>query len=209
MCSPTLIVSAIAQGAGAAMQNRAVKDANATKAMMMRQNQEKNRALEDAQRAAIVDATGVADSAAGKQGINNAAVELSDILKSAITGGGQFNKPSAIGGAPRIVEDARAAAVANAIGEAKAKADAVAQLEATSRYLQTTVAPKIADSAAIGGLTGNFMRGNSGVLDTGLQFASSKAYSPMAQILTGAGKTGMAYGLYDRDKVIDPNEGTA
>ena len=206
MCNPTLIVSAIAQGAGAAMQNSAVKDANATKAMMMRQNQEKNRALEDAQRAAIVDATGAADSTAGKQGINNAAVELSDILKSAITGGGQFNKASAVGGAPRIVEDTRAAAVANAIGEARARADAVAQLDATSRYLQTTVAPKIADSAAIGGLTGNFMRGNSGVTDTGLQYAQSKAYSPMAQILSGAGRTGMAYGLYDGDKVVPTEE---
>lgn len=206
MCDPTLIVSAIAQGAGAAMQNSAVNDANATKALMMRQNQDQNRALEDSQRAAIVNATGAADSTAGKQGIENAAVELSDILKSAITGGGQFNKAAPASDAPRIVEDARAAAVAKAVSEAKAKADAVAKLDATGRYLQTTVAPKIADSAAIGGLTGNFMRGNSNVLNTGLQFAQSKAYSPMAQILSGAGRTGMAYGLYDGDKVVPTEE---
>lgn len=206
MCNPTLIVSAIAQGAGAAMQNSAVKDANATKALMMRQNQDQNRALEDSQRAAIVNATGAADSTAGKQGIENAAVELSDILRSAITGGGQFNKAAPASDAPRIVEDARAAAVAKAVSEAKAKADAIAKLDATGRYLQTTVAPKIADSAAIGGLTGNFMRGNSNVLNTGLQFAQSKAYSPMAQILSGAGRTGMAYGLYDGDKVVPTEE---
>ena len=209
MCSPTLVISALAQGAGAAMQNRAVKDANATKALMMRQNAERNRALEDSQRAAINDATGTIESNTGQQGMDAAAVELSDILKAAITGGGQFNKSSAVSGAPRIVEDTRAAAVAEAIGEAKARADAVAQLDATSRYLQTTVAPKIADSAVIGGLTGNFMRGEGNVLNTGLEYAQSKAYSPMAQILTGAGQTGMAYGLYDGDKVIDPDKGTA
>ena len=56
MCDPILIAgaSAVAQGAGAAMQNRSVQDANATKALIMRQNQERNRALEDSQRLSLI-----------------------------------------------------------------------------------------------------------------------------------------------------------
>lgn len=204
MCDPILIAgaSAVAQGAGAAMQNRSVQDANATKALIMRQNQERNRALEDSQRAAIQDATNVASATTGRPGIENAAVELSDILRSAITGSAGMKNMAPVSAAPRVVQDTRAAAMAAAIEEARQRANAAAQLDATSRYLQTTVAPKVADAAAIGGLTGNFMRGNSSVADTGLQFAQSKAYNPLAQILSGAGRVGMAYGLYDDPKVI-------
>ena len=130
-----------------------------------------------------------------------AAVDLSNILKAAITGGGaQTNTRTS--SAPQIVRDAEAAAAQTAMMKANQRASAIASLDATSKYLGTTIAPKIADAAAIGGMTGNFMSGNSAVTDTGLQYAASKAYSPMAQILSGAGQTGMAYGLYDPKKGV-------
>jgi len=201
MCDPTLIASIGAQVVGAQMQGNALKGANAEKALLMRQNQQKNRQLEDTQRAAIQEATAAADSTAGKPGMEAAAVDLSNILKSAITGGGaQTNTRTS--SAPQIVRDAEAAAAQTAMMKANQRASAIASLDATSKYLGTTIAPKIADAAAIGGMTGNFMRGNSAVTDTGLQYASSKAYSPMAQILSGAGQTGMAYGLYDPKKGV-------
>ena len=200
MCTPTLIVSALAQAGGAQMQGNAIKDANRSKALLMRENAEQNRQLEDTQRAAIQEATAAADSTAGKPGMEAAAVDLSNILKAAITGGGaQTNTKTS--SAPQIVRDAEAAAAQAAMMKANQRASAIASLDATSKYLGTTIAPKIADAAAIGGMTGNFMRGNSAATDTGLQYAASKAYSPMAQILSGAGQTGMAYGLYDPDKV--------
>ena len=200
MCTPTLIVSALAQAGGAQMQGNAIKDANRSKALLMRENAEQNRQLEDTQRAAIQEATAAADSTAGKPGMEAAAVDLSNILKAAITGGGaQTNTRTS--SAPQIVRDAEAAAAQTAMMKANQRASAIASLDATSKYLGTTIAPKIADAAAIGGMTGNFMRGNSAATDTGLQYAASKAYSPMAQILSGAGQTGMAYGLYDPDKV--------
>ena len=200
MCDPTLIVSALAQAGGAQMQGNAIKDANRSKALLMRENAEQNRQLEDTQRAAIQEATAAADSTAGKPGMEAAAVDLSNILKAAITGGGaQTNTRTS--SAPQIVRDAEAAAAQTAMMKANQRASAIASLDATSKYLGTTIAPKIADAAAIGGMTGNFMRGNSAATDTGLQYAASKAYSPMAQILSGAGQTGMAYGLYDPDKV--------
>lgn len=205
MCNPTLIVSALAQAGGAQMQGNAIKSANAEKALLMRENAEQNRMQEDTQRAAIQEATAVADSTAGKPGIESAAVDLSNILKAAITGGGAQTN-TRVSSAPQIVRDAEAAAAQAAIMKAKQRAGAVANLDATSKYLQTTIAPKIADAAAIGGMTGNFMRGNSATTDTGLQYAASKAYSPMAQILSGAGQTGMAYGLYKPDEIVLTNQ---
>jgi len=201
MCDPTLIVSALAQAGGAQMQGNAIKDANRSKALLMRENAEQNRQLEDTQRAAIQEATATADSTAGKPGMEAAAVDLSNILKAAITGGGaQTNTGTS--SAPQIVRDAEAAAAQTAMMKANQRASAIASLDATSKYLGTTIAPKIADAAAIGGMTGNFMRGNSAATDTGLQYAASKAYSPMAQILSGAGQTGMAYGLYKPDEIV-------
>lgn len=200
MCSPTLVASIGAQVIGQQVQGNAVKDANAGKALLMRENAERNRMLEDTQRAAIQEAVVAADSTAGKPGMEAAAVDLSNILKAAITGGGaQTNTRTSF--APQIVRDAEAAAAQTAMMKANQRASAIASLDATSKYLGTTIAPKIADAAAIGGMTGNFMSGNSAVTDTGLQYAASKAYSPMAQILSGAGQTGMAYGMYDPDKV--------
>ena len=200
MCDPTLIASIGAQVVGAQMQGNALKGANAEKALLMRQNAEQNRQLEDTQRAAIQEAVVAADSTSGKPGMEAAAVDLSNILKAAITGGGaQTNTRTS--SAPQIVRDAEAAAAQTAMMKANQRASAIASLDATSKYLGTTIAPKIADAAAIGGMTGNFMSGNSAVTDTGLQYAASKAYSPMAQILSGAGQTGMAYGMYDPDKV--------
>jgi hypothetical protein len=76
----------------------------------------------------------------------------------------------------------------------------IAKLDAANRFLTQTIAPKIADSAATGQLTGNFMRGNTNVLDTGMRSAASMARSPMAQLLQGAGQVGLGYSLYDPDK---------
>ena len=201
MCDPTLIASGLAQVAGAQMQNNATKDANRSKALMMRQNQEQNRQLEDTQRASIQDATSAADSSVARPGMEEAAVDLSNILKAAITGGGGAPSDAVSRSAPQIVQDAQAAATNAAIDGARQRANAIANLDATSQYLGTTIAPKIAESAAVGGMTGNFMRGNSAVTDTGMQYAASKAYSPMAQILSGAGQAGMSYGQFE-DKVI-------
>lgn len=200
MCDATLIVSALAQAGGASMQDSATKDANRSKAMMMRENAEQNRQMEDTQTAAIQDATSAANSANARPGMEEAAVDLSNILKAAITGGSGPRNDTMTSSAPQIVRDAEMAARQSAVAEAQDRAAAIASLDATSQYLGTTIAPKLADAAAVGGMTGNFMRGNSGVLDTGMQYASTKAYSPMAQILSGAGQTGLAYGLHDAGK---------
>lgn len=199
MCDPTTLISVGAQVAGAAIQQNAANRAQRGQAALLRQNRQQNRQLEDSQRAAIQTATKPIESTAGKQGIDDAASALANVLRSAISG--NTGKVGAVNrSAPKIVQDAVAAANAQAVAKAQAQANAVAKLDGLNQYLQTTVAPKIADASATGQLTGNFMRGNQSVLDTGLRYEGSKAYSPLAQILSGAGQVGLSYGLSDMDK---------
>ena len=203
MCDPITIASLGAQAVATGIQNNATRAANRGMAGLMDQNRQNNRALEDSQRAAIQQATTSAGAQTGKQGMADAGDQLSQILKSAIVNAAMKNNAPGQNSGPKIVQDANAAAAARARAAANQRAAAIAKLDATNQYLQTTVAPKLADAQAAGQLTGNFMRGNSNVLNSGLQYERSKAYSPLAQLLGGAGKVGLSYGLYDGDKVIE------
>jgi len=207
MCDPavgatltsSIAPSIIAQAIGVGLQNRAANKANDLQALRMQQTRDRNRMLEDQQAAAIQNSTNAIASNVGKQGIEAAGNELSKILQAALT---QRSAPMTATdrSAPKIFMDE--AAVAQAATNMRAMQDAqnIAKLDASGRYLNQTIAPKIADSAATGQLTGNFMRGNTNVLDTGMRSAASMARSPMAQILQGAGRVGLGYSLYDPDK---------
>tara|TARA_Y100000022_G_scaffold179902_1_gene171497 strand:- start:401 stop:1033 length:633 start_codon:yes stop_codon:yes gene_type:complete len=209
MCDPTVgaaltknvLPSILAQGAGIILQNRATNKANALQALRLQQNRERNKALTDAQAAAINDTVNAIAANTGKQGMQSAGNELSEILKAAIT---RRNAPVTASdrSAPKVFMDENQAAEAAAIMQAKMDADNIAKLDATNRFLTESIAPKIADSAATGMLTGNFVRGNANVLDTGMRAAGQLAYSPMAQILQGTGKVGLGYSLYDPDKKV-------
>ena len=71
----------------------------------------------------------------------------------------------------------------------------LANLKNVGQYLRGTIDPMLTDSASQIAMNGNFMRGNSSVLGSELEAANQKAYSPMAQLLTGGGQVGMGYGL--------------
>jgi len=198
MCEPTLILSAVAQGAGIAAQNRAANRAQQQQALLMRDNKTRNRALEDQQAAAIQEALNVATASATTPGIEAAGNQLSEILKAAITNRRAPSGESARS-APKVFMDQREAASLASMMKSQADAQNLAKLDATNRYLSQTIQPKIADAAASGMLTGNFVRGNANVLDTGMRAAQSMANSPLAQILQGAGKVGVGYSLYEPD----------
>ena len=199
MCDPMTIGSAIVQGAGVAIQNRNENKANALQALRMQQNRDRNKVLIDQQDAAIQSTREAIESNAGKQGIEAAGNELSKILQAALT---QRSTPMTASdrSAPKVFMDQAAAAQAATNMRAMQDAQNIAQLDAASRYLSQTIAPKVADSAASGQLTGNFIRGNANVLDTGMRSAQSMANSPLAQVLQGAGRVGVGYGLYDDGK---------
>lgn len=198
MCDPMTIGSVIAQGAGVALQNRAANKASNLQALRMQQTRERNRALEDRQAAAIQNSTNAVNANVGRQGIEAAGNELSKILQAALK---QRSAPMTASdrSAPQVFMDQ--AAVAQAATDMRAMQDAqnIAQLDAAGRYLSQTIAPQVADSFATGQLTGNFMRGNTNVLDTGMRSAATMANSPLAQVLQGAGRVGVGYGLYEDD----------
>lgn len=199
MCDPMTIGSIVAQGAGVALQNRAANKANALQALRMQQTRERNRGLEDQQAAAIQNSTNAIASNVGKQGIEAAGNELSKILQAALS---QRRSPVTASdrSAPKVFMDQSTAAQIATNMRAAQDAQNIAKLDAANKFLTQTIAPKIADSAATGQLTGNFMRGNTNVLDTGMRSAASMARSPMAQLLQGAGQVGLGYSLYDPDK---------
>ena len=199
MCDPMTIGSIVAQGAGVALQNRTANKANALQALRMQQTRERNRGLEDQQAAAIQNSTNAIASNVGKQGIEAAGNELSKILQAALS---QRRSPVTASdrSAPKVFMDQSTAAQIATNMRAAQDAQNIAKLDAANRFLTQTIAPKIADSAATGQLTGNFMRGNTNVLDTGMRSAASMARSPMAQLLQGAGQVGLGYSLYDPDK---------
>lgn len=207
MCDPTVVgatlqniaPSIITQAIGVGLQNRNVNKANDLQALRMQQNRDRNKVLIDQQDAAIQNSTNAISSNTAKQGMEAAGQELSKILQAAIT---QRGAPVTASdrSAPKVFMDQNQAAEAAAIMKANMDAKNIAALDASGRYLNQTIAPKIADSAATGQLTGNFIRGNSNVLDTGMRSAATLANSPLAQVLQGAGKVGLGYSLYDPDK---------
>ena len=127
-------------------------------------------------------------------GVQNAATELA----------AQYNantKPMPVSvttkdGVPSIVSDTQAEEFAAADAFNSQQNQALANLNSFGQYLKETINPALTQSAADTALMGNFMRGNSSVLQSELEAANDKAYSPMAQLLTGAGRTMTGYGLY-------------
>ena len=99
-------------------------------------------------------------------------------------------------GVPDIVADTQAQEFAAADAFNSQQNQALANLNSFGQYLKETINPALTSSAADTALMGNFMRGNSSVLQSELEAANDKAYSPMAQLLTGAGRTMTGYGLY-------------
>ena len=106
-------------------------------------------------------------------------------------------------GVPQIVADTQAEEFAAADAYNAQQNQALANLNSFGQYLKETINPALSQSAADTALMGNFYEGNSAVLQSELQAANDKAYSPMAQLLTGAGRTATSYGLFSPTGPID------
>jgi len=100
-----------------------------------------------------------------------------------------------IGNAPAIVEEAMANEMMKAAAYNKQQGEAKAKLASLGDYLATQVNPQFAKSAETTAMIGNFMQGESGVLDSELKAAEATAYSPTAQILSGVGSAATGAGL--------------
>jgi len=100
-----------------------------------------------------------------------------------------------IGNAPAIVEETMANEMMKAAAYNKQQGEAKAKLASLGDYLATQVNPQFSKSAETTAMIGNFMQGDSGVLDSELKSAEASAYSPTAQILSGVGSAATGAGL--------------
>lgn len=192
--SPALIAGAAMQGLGTLMQMQAAKRATNARNSALAANSKRNRRLEEEAAAAIGTSRDQFDRTENfDPGVQSAATELAN----------QYNantKPMPINvatkkGVPQVVADTQAEEFASADAFNAQQNEALANLNSFGQYLKETINPALSQSAADTALMSNFMRGNSDVLQAELQSANDKAYSPMAQLLTGAGRTMTGYGL--------------
>lgn len=183
------------QGLGTVLQQRAANRARNARNAAMDANIKRNRDLENEAALAIGKSRDEFDRVENfDPGVQNAATELA----------AQYNantKPMPVNvatkdGVPQIVADTQAQEFAAADAFNSQQNQALANLNSFGQYLKETINPALTQSAADTALMGNFMRGNSSVLQSELEAANDKAYSPMAQLLTGAGRTMTGYGLY-------------
>ena len=183
------------QGLGTVLQQRAANRARNARNAAMDANIKRNRDLENEAALAIGKSRDEFERTENfDPGVQNAATELA----------AQYNantKPMPVNvatkeGVPQIVADTQAQEFAAADAFNSQQNQALANLNSFGQYLKETINPALTQSAADTALMGNFMRGNSSVLQSELEAANDKAYSPMAQLLTGAGRTMTGYGLY-------------
>ena len=192
MCNP-LIAGVIAQGAGAVMQNSATRRAENEKARLRQLQSDRNMARETEAR----DATNASTTMMGRgnfdQGTANAATDLANLFRSNTGAAPGMNMSP---NAPQIVQDAMVEAFKAAEAKNEEMNVKLANLESVGDYLKTTINPQLNKSGAVGTMMGSFIRGNAAPYEQELEAANRLAYSPMAQLLSGAGRAGMNYGLY-------------
>jgi hypothetical protein len=196
MCEPVLIMSTMAQVAGASMQQNAANNAEQAKALAMRNNADRQRGLEDQSRVGVTNSTTEMQRPNFDEGVGEQTNVLSALYDAAVgSGAAQPALSPSSGNAPRVVQDAMTTALSAEANRAAADNMKLANLKNVGQYLRGTIDPMLTDSASQIAMNGNFMRGNSSVLGSELEAANQKAYSPMAQLLTGGGQVGMGYGL--------------
>lgn len=93
-----------------------------------------------------------------------------------------------------IVKQSEADAFQAAADDNARLADLQANLDAFGQTL-IDKNPLLADSAAAGNLASNFARGSLGALGSEMQFAQSKAYDPLAQLLQTGGQIALMSSL--------------
>jgi len=192
MCNP-LLAGIAAQGAGAVMQNSATRKSESEKARLRQLQSDRNMARETEARDATNASTTMMGRGSFDQGTANSANELANLFR-ANTGAapGMNMSPNA----PQIVQDLMAEAFKAAEAKNEEMNVKLANLEGVSDYLKTTINPQLNSSGQVGTMMGSFIRGNTAPYEQELEAANRLAYSPMAQVLSGAGRAGMNYGLY-------------
>ncbi len=192
MCNP-LMAGIMAQGASAVIQNSATRRSENEKARLRTAQSDRNMAREKEARDATAESVAMMNRNSFDQGTADAAADLANLFRSNT---GAAPGSNLTPNAPQIVQDAMVEAFKFAEAKNEEMNTKLANLESVGDYLQTTINPQLNKSGQVGTMMGSFIRGNAAPYEQELEAANRLAYSPIAQVLSGAGRAGMNYGLY-------------
>lgn len=195
MCNPALALGIASTVGGVYLQNQAQKKANKARGAAITANNQRNTALEGEAREALDTTLGSFDNNNFTSGQDAEAARLAAMFDAATDA--NVVSTTAQRGAPSLIQDTNQAELAAATAFGKDQNQKLADLNSFGSFLQSTISPQMNNSAAVGQMMGNFMKGNSSVLQSELEAANQKAYSPMAQLLMAGGQVGTNYGLYN------------
>jgi hypothetical protein len=193
MCNPTLALAIGAQVAGTVIQNKAYKKADNARNTAIDNNNTKRKGFESEAKVGIDKSKDMFQDDSFDAG-NQASQKKFAALYNDSINTPNYAMPK-IGNAPAIVEEAMTNEMMKAAAYNKQQGEAKAKLASLGDYLATQVNPQFAKSAEKTAMIGNFMQGESGVLDSELKAAERLAISPTAQILSGVGNAATGAGL--------------
>ena len=191
MCNPTLAIATAAIAGGQYLQDRSLR--KSIKASTAYQGAESKR-----QRGYENQARKVLDTAREgftRENVDDALQANVARLRDAFAAAGQ-GTPTPIlasGSNNAIVKQSEADAYRTAAEDNLEKANLQSALDAFGQTL-VDLNPLLADSAAAGNLASNFAKGSLGALGSEMQYAQTKAYNPLAQLLQTGGQ--IALGSY-------------
>ena len=195
MCNPALAAGIASTVGGVYLQNQAQKKANNARGAAITSNNQRNMALEGEARDALNTTLGEFDRTTFDSGTGAETARLAAMFNDA-TNANQV-PTDALKNAPALIQDTNQMEMANAEAFGQNLNQKLADLNSFGSYLANTISSQMNNSAAVGQMMGNFMKGNSSVLQSELEAANQKAYSPMAQLLMAGGQVGTNYGLYN------------
>ena len=184
MCNPIALAVAVTAG-GMYLQDRSLR--KSIKSATNYQNRENERQLgyENQAREVLDTATDTLQ----KDTVDDAIAANAGKLGEMLAQGGQPVRNNLLPSSRsnnQLVEDVEAQIMQEAAEDNIAKANLQASLDSFGQTL-TDANPKLQDSLMAANYAGNFARGSLGALAPELQHAQSKAYSPLGQLMQGAG----------------------
>ena len=194
MCNPTLIASAVAQGAGAMIQAQASRARDEARKGYIDADLQRRMAKENEARKAIDETTGMFGQDKFNAGMTDQTKRLSALYDDATNRNQISTDPIGVD-VPQLIATVNKMEMDKAIADTIQQNKALAELNSFGDFLATKINPKMNESALTSQMMGHFMKGDSNVLATELDAANRKAYSPLAQALMAGGRVGTSYGL--------------
>ena len=194
MCDPISIASVAAQGVGAMMQANAGRQRDEARKGYIDADQERRMARENEARGAIDKTTGMFGQDKFGSGMTNETTRLAGLYDDATNRNKMSTLPTG-GGVPQLIADTNKMEMDKVLADTIKQNQNLAKLNAFGDFLSNQVNPQMNESALTSQMMGHFIRGDANALETELDAANRKAYSPLAQVLMAGGQVGTNYGL--------------